>query len=59
MVKILASGEIVADDDPRAGGGDNRASGQSGYNAPRQRQVSFRFSLDLINIQLYMLNKSN
>ena len=38
MVKILASGEIVPDDDPRvAGGGD--ASNRPGSAIPRHRQV--------------------
>ena len=38
MVKILASGEIVADDDPRAAGGGGAPN--RGSDMPRQRQVT-------------------
>ena len=38
MVKILASGEIVADDDPRAAGGGGAPNRRS--EIPRQRQVT-------------------
>ena len=51
MVKILASGEIVADDDPRAAGGGGAPN--RGSDMPRQRQVTavvdfynYRFRLE-------------
>jgi len=35
MVKVLANGEVVPDDDPRVGGRNNRSSGAH-VNRPRQ-----------------------
>ena len=38
-MKILASGEIVPDDDPRVAGGGGGASNRPGSAMPRHRQV--------------------
>ena len=41
MVKVLANGDIVPDDDPRADGRSN-ASGDAERNRPRQVRISTR-----------------
>ena len=41
MVKVLANGDVVSDDDPRAGGRSN-ASGDAESNRPRQVHASTR-----------------